>query len=103
MSNQQKMLEAVARNYKREVTPKVLEVRNGGVLPLKKVERSRNGVFRGGICDENNIFVAGHVRKENVLMNLSCIEGYEADFFEYMDEEVIYGGILIGFFGHALT
>lgn len=103
VSNQQKMLEAVARNYKREVTPKVLEVRNGGVLPLKKVERSRNGVFRGGICDENNIFVAGHVRKENVLMNLSCIEGYEADFFEYMDEEVIYGGILIGFFGHALT
>lgn len=101
--NKNKMLESATINYKKDETPGVVTVANGGVLPLQKIARSRNGIFLGGVCDEHNNFIAGFERKTNVQMNMSCLEGYVPENFAYSDEEVIYGGVLIGFFGHALT
>lgn len=98
-----KMLEASSSDFTRTEALEVKEIENGRILPLKKIAKSRNGIFIGGVCDENNCFIAGHVRKVGSVMNMSCVEGYIPDVVENVDEEVIFGGILIGFFGHALT
>lgn len=100
--NKSKMLEVMTRDYiQNDISFR--EIENGIILPLHKINKSRNGVFEGGVTDKEGRFVAGHKRKTGKEMNLSCLRVYIPEEVEYCDEEVIYGGILIGFFGHTLT
>ena len=86
----------------------VQEIDNGICLPLKYSGKPGkfNHVFCGGCCDANGNFVAGHSRRENnTPTNLSCISAYpvpEAE-LEFRDETVIFGGMLIGHWGHLIT
>jgi hypothetical protein len=103
VNNKFQMLERTSKNYTKSGSPDVHVLEEGMILPLKKINLGRNGVFVGGVCDRTGKFVAGHSRKTGKKMNLSCVEGYVPEDSIYDDSEVIYGGIMIGFFGHALT
>lgn len=86
----------------------VREIPNGICLPLKYFEKPQkfNHVFSGGCCDAAGNFVAGHSRHaDNTSSNLSCIQAYPVsdDELVFRDETVIFGGMMIGHWGHLLT
>lgn len=86
---------------------KVEIVKNGLVLPARRVK----GVdtFEGGVCDNDFNFVAGYTRSDpyaGVRRGKAYDVGssYIVDRKEitYLDEDVIFGGVLIGHFGHFI-
>jgi len=78
-------------------------VRNGVVLPLKVLPGYTD--LGGGVCDENGNFITGHVRDNTVLDRwYNCRFSYPvSQEISSCNETVVYGGILINHFGHALT
>ena len=76
------------------------EINNGIILPAKWVEEP---VYKGGVFDSEKNFVAGFFRKNPPKNSLFGVCGdYEVNEISQSDEEVIFGGVLIGFFGHFI-
>lgn len=105
INNSEKMLDACTRDYciKRKTEARI--VKNGIILPLKKLPQStRNGVFAGGVCDEKFQFITGMDRKNGKAVNLSCMESYvPKEEIQFKDETVIFGGIYNKVFGHLFS
>ena len=76
------------------------------VLPIKKLRNipGYEGVFGGGVVTEQYEFLAGHLRKKNgSIINYSVGESYKLETEpEYIDETVVFGGILFRHFGHTI-
>ena len=82
---------------------KVTVVEKGIALPARLLPTPNPlGIHIGGICDENLNFVAGD-RTEKDWANISSAYTVNTKDIIYLDEDVIYGGALIGHFGHFLT
>ena len=87
----------------RKLEVKVIE--QGIVLPA----RPANGAYEGGVCDKDFNFVAGVYRIEQPAPKWfnpwGCVKSsYVVDRKELtqLDEDVIYGGALMGHFGHFI-
>lgn len=83
----------------RELEVQVLE--NGIVLPARRME----GAWKGGVCDSDFNFVAGFSRHNEKGTGFSTINSsYVVDQNDIvdLDEDVIFGGVLIGHFGHFM-
>ena len=88
------------RFFDDELEVKVIE--RGIVLPARKV----NGVWEGGVCDNDFNFMAGYCRRKGGGgWSFNRIESaYVVDREEILqlDEDVIYGGLLMNHFGHFM-
>jgi hypothetical protein len=66
---------------------------------------SQTGEFQGGVCDSKGNFIAGLMREKPPQAGFygvaSAYPVAEADIL-YRDEDVVFGGILIGHFGHFI-
>lgn len=98
----QKLIE---KNYKSNYIVKVQKIENGVILPPKK---NGEGIYRGGVIDSDGKFVSGMLRNgsDNIKNPgyYGISEGYKIDSetIEVVDEKVIFGGVLIGHFGHMI-
>lgn len=86
----------------------VRTIENGIILPTRYAEAPKrfSHVFLGGCCDSDGRFIAGHSRHaDGRSANLTCTAAYPVDGDElvFRDEEVIFGGLMIGHWGHLLT
>ena len=104
VKNVEEYKERINKKYLINETAQVLEIKNGILLPPKKKSNStRNGIFSGGVATENYEFVSGMKRHEKAAGNYSCLDSYKVDTeIDYIDEEIIFGGIIIKHFGHAI-
>lgn len=78
------------------------EISNGIIEPLKDI----NGGHFGGVCDEHFNFVAGHLKYKGIgLDDRECFECYKVNDSElkYIDEVVIFGGMLQDHPGHLIV
>lgn len=81
---------------------------NATILPLRWIEESKSeyldGLLEGGVCASDGSFIAGQNRSNTrKTANRSCIRGYNAGSdIVHRDESVIFGGILVGHWGHTL-
>lgn len=94
------------KKYFSERSPQIFEVDKGIILP--PIETAKSGQYSGGVCDKDFNFVAGFLRngtdpkKDHLYYSLnSSYPVLESD-ITYVDEIVIFGGILIGHFGHFI-
>lgn len=82
--------------------PEVKVIKRGIVLPARK----HDDVWEGGVCDKNFKFVAGYSRLENLSGGgFACVcSSYSVNKknIRQLDEDVIFGGSLIGHFGHFM-
>ena len=89
--------------------PGVQQIKNGIVLPLKRrddITQTADGIFKGGVCTETFVFVAGLQRDNNKDgVNLSCCQGYTVaeDELDERHETVVFGGVLQWHFGNMLV
>ena len=85
----------------------VQTVERGIILPALPIDAKDPYHCRGGVCDQNQKFVAGYNNLPPGQKNGAyCIdEAYEIapDALERSDEDVIFGGILVCHLGHFLT
>ena len=89
----------------RKLEVKVVE--RGIILPMRR----KNGEWKGGVCDSYFNFIAGFARTpppgKTTGQGAWCVveSGYIVDRKELvlLDEDVIFGGALIGHFGHFFT
>lgn len=81
-------------------TLKVQTVENGIILPARN-----KGGFKGGVCDSNLNFIAGFTRggSTNGFAVVSDSYSVEPKDIIHVDDDVIYGGSLIGHFGHFMA
>ena len=105
ISNKHSFIPRAVRDYCDPNHCEIEEIEYGTILPLKRVEQSsRNGIYSGGVCNKDGTFFAGFSRNESKCINLSCSEAYNiTDNLEAEDEEVVYGGVLTGLFGHLFA
>lgn len=104
--NSEKLLMACTKDYQLSKSCEVQEINSGLLLPLvRTADKTRDGIYAGGVCDENGKFVTGFDRQNGKKMNLVCVEGYsvEEKDIEINNETVIYGGIYIKHFGHLFA
>lgn len=94
------------REYILPGSPDVTILKNGVILPRKRID----GVDCGGVCTENLEFFTGLARMYAPLSNVKpgygeMVSAYPIGDDEIFnsDEEVIFGGVLIGHFGHMLV
>ena len=100
VSNYDQWANLVNKNFISDRKLKVTEIDDGVILPAKWVEEP---VYKGGVFDLNMNFVAGFFRKNPPKNSLFGVCGaYDVDEIAKSDEEVIFGGVLIGFFGHFI-
>lgn len=100
-----------SRNLFEDRKPGFREYEKAYVLSLRPHgNKTYQTGFTGGVCDENRKFVCGPVRGFDadgrpLKAAFSVMDSYEfePDKAEYIDEECIYGGMAISFFGHTLT
>lgn len=87
-------------------------VENGVVLPLVPIPESElehpllDIACRGGVCDRDLSFIAGHQRNLDVTPgNLDCLGSYDVDTadIDVRHEEVVFGGILYDHLGHTIA
>lgn len=106
VEKKEKFQKEIEKNYLMPGKCTVEEVENGFILPPKKIiDNNKNGIYAGGVADSKGEFVAGLIRKYNDKnFNISCYRSYKVDAkkVKYVDEEVIFGGILNSMFGHTL-
>ena len=104
-SEQWKKILSQKRFSNRKLEVKVIE--RGIVLPM----RGKIGEWKGGVCDSDFNFVAGFARTpppgKTTGAGAWCVveSGYSVDRKELvqLDEDVIFGGVFIGHFGHFLA
>lgn len=93
---------AKSRLSRRELA--VMEVPSGILLPPENWN-PQTGEFQGGVCDRDGNFVAGLYRNKppkGGFYGVSSAYAVSEDDLIYVDKEVIFGGILIGHFGHFI-
>ena len=98
-------LDKINKGYLNSEKAEIKEIKNAIILPPKKQDNTTfDGIFIGGVATENFEFVAGKKRHKNPKFNYSCYDSYKVDEaeLEYINEEVIYGGIIMDHFGHAI-
>ena len=88
----------------------IVEVPGGVMLPLRWISGSQtryaDGLLEGGVLDAQNNFVAGLDRSlDSKLVNRTCAQGYsfDASELETRNDNVVYGGVLAGAWGHMLV
>lgn len=82
----------------------IQEVPEGICLPPDNWN-PQTGEFQGGICDREGEFVAGLMRgkpPQAGFYGVSSAYPISEEELDYVDKEVIFGGILIGHFGHFI-
>ena len=100
VGNYDKWTNLINKRFLSDRKLQVDEVDNGIILPAKWVEEP---VYKGGVFNSKMDFVAGFFRKKPPKNSLFGVCGaYEVDEITKSDEEVIFGGALIGFFGHFI-
>ena len=82
---------------------KVIE--RGIILPARRLKDNKG--WEGGVCDKDFKFIAGFKRGDGIRPinpHLSVISSYTVDRKEIvkLDENVIFGGVLLGHFGHFM-
>ena len=93
---------AKSRLSERELT--ITEVPAGILLPPENWN-PQTGEFQGGVCDKDGNFVAGLYRNkppQGGFYGISSAYDVSEEDLAYVDKEVIFGGILIGHFGHFI-
>ena len=82
----------------RELGVKVVD--NGIILPARADQRKK-----GGVCDSNLKFVAGLLRSSSAAGWGNILAAYPVKREEIVqsDEEVIFGGVMMGHFGHFIS
>ncbi|MCL2278291.1 MAG: glycosyltransferase family 61 protein [Oscillospiraceae bacterium] len=90
-------------NIKKTLTVNTIE--NGVILPLRNHPGSQSFCGKGGVCDSDGNFVAGHkTHPEISLTGLFVDEAYPLPIdIPYVDETVVYGGLFYVHFGHFIT
>ena len=82
----------------RKLEVKVVE--KGIILPARPIEGTRN--YEGGVCDKDFKFIAGHHRTKHCWYKLESSYVIDKNEITYLDEDVIFGGALMGHFGHFI-
>lgn len=85
-------------------------VEQGIVLPARRISNVKADGYEGGVCDKDFNFVAGYRRtipprdeaKESKWAAVSSSYVVDRKEIVEIDEDVIYGGALIGHFGHFI-
>lgn len=83
----------------------VTHVDDALIEPLRRIKDSAVKEYEGGVCTSDFTFIAGQHRAWDEPHTIrSCESCYECpdDEIEYVDEEVIFGGILCNHFGHMI-
>lgn len=89
------------------LSDRVLQVTElaGGIILPPEHWNPQTGEFQGGVCDRNFNFVAGLLRgkpPQAGFYGVGSAYPITEEELTYADEEVIFGGILIGHFGHFI-
>ena len=76
------------------------EISHGILEPIREI----NGRNCGGVCDEKFNFIAGHTKKAGAGPYNECSQCYEVNEndLEYIDDTVIYGGVMFNHPGHMI-
>lgn len=104
--NEKQWEEACCKKYYTDRSLGVLELDRGIVLP--SVESEKMGTYGGGVCDRGFSFVAGFLRndinpaKNHLYYGLNTAYSVPRSEIIYRDECVIFGGVLVGHFGHFI-
>jgi len=96
-----------AKNYNLRGPLGTVELDKGIILPTKLIidEKYPNFGLSGGVCDCDGNFVAGILRDIlGLSSNRTCQSSYKVDVedLEFIDETVVYGGVLYRHFGHFI-
>ena len=84
-------------------------VKNGIILPVKRVRQSSAVVSQGGVCDCEGSFIEGHknqIADDGFLIGprYSITSAYQIDEKEYhINETVVYGGVICDHFAHVIA
>ncbi|MBD5509687.1 MAG: DUF563 domain-containing protein [Lachnospiraceae bacterium] len=100
-----------ALNYENISVCNLTVVKNGYILPLKRLSAMSNEsdrTYAGGVQSEEGQFVAGHKRAKDEKLNLSCCKTYTLDEKQrneaaLLERTVIYGGMVMDIFGHVMA
>ena len=94
----------IEKGYLNKEAAKVVEYKNAIILPPKKESNTTfDGIFKGGVVTEDFTFITGKKRHKNPKFNYSCYDSYKVeDEIKESKEEVIFGGIIMDHFGHAI-
>jgi hypothetical protein len=91
------------KDYFLEEPTEVCVIENGYILPVK----GELGNYRGGVCDSDKNFIAGHRQLVNPDtasgLNISRIYDFNEKKVPYIQETVVYGGFLFNHFGHFIV
>ncbi|MBQ9479278.1 MAG: DUF563 domain-containing protein, partial [Selenomonadaceae bacterium] len=100
--NRDKWHDHVTRKYLLDLQLKVAVVEQGILLPPIRFEA--NGSFYGGVFDRNFRFVGGYLRKTDpTYRDGSTVSvAYAPKDVIVLQEEVIFGGMMMGHFGHFI-
>ena len=86
-----------------ENSPSVRSFNNAVLLPLRRRKDMHVKAFEGGVINDRGKFVAGVQRsRKNFHLTFSCNQGYKVENARYVDEKVVFGGVIFGHFGHTL-
>lgn len=101
---QERWAQECAKQYWSERSLQVMTIEKGILLPPDNWN-PQTGEFQGGVCESNGKFVAGLFRNQPPhagFYGISAAYPFAADELAYVDRDVIFGGILIGHFGHFI-
>ena len=92
------------RNFFSDRVLKIEEVKNGYILPAIRKNDGRPGEYAGGVCNNQGEFVAGFYRTKNSpgYYGIGSCYQFDRTQIEAQDETVIYGGVIVGHFGHFI-
>lgn len=85
----------------------IKEIKDGVILPPRQVDSARD-FYAGGVCDKNGKFMAGFSRYSQKDKDfpghgsINCAYEISESELDFKDEEVIFGGLIHGHFGHFL-
>ena len=95
----------LSRKYLIKEKAHVQTIDNGIILPPKLISKNTpDKVYAGGVATKNFEYVSGMRRHTSIHGNFSCEKSYKVskEDLKYENEEVIFGGVLIKHFGHAI-
>ena len=76
---------------------------NAYLLPLRRRKDLKYNAFAGGVLTDKQNFVAGVQRsRRHYDLNFACTKGYRVENAKYINEKVVFGGVLYGHFGHVI-
>jgi len=73
------------------------------ILPLRRRRDLKCNAFEGGVVTDKQNFVTGVQRsRKHYDLNFACTKGYRIENARYINEKVVFGGVLYGHFGHVI-